>query len=112
MWQEYKTQHPTGYSYTWFCTRYQAWAKKLDVVMRHDHRAGEKLFIDYAGETVPIQDPRTGDIRQAQIFVAALGASSYTYIEATWSQSLPDWIGVACPRVRVLWRVSRDSRAR
>lgn len=93
LWQEYKTQHPTGYSYTWFCTRYQAWARKLDVVMRHDHRAGEKVFIDYAGETVPIHDPRTGEIRQAQIFVAALGASSYTYIEATWTQSLPDWIG-------------------
>jgi transposase len=93
LWHEYKTQHPTGYGYTWFCTRYQAWAKKLDVVMRHDHRAGEKLFIDYAGQTVPVQDPRTGDVRQAQIFVAALGASSYTYIEATWSQSLPDWIG-------------------
>ncbi len=93
LWEEYKTQHPLGYGYTWFCTRYQAWAKKLDVVMRHDHRAGEKLFLDYAGQTVPIQDPHTGTVRQAQIFVAALGASSYTYIEATWSQSLPDWIG-------------------
>lgn len=93
LWQEYKAQHPTGYSYTWFCPRYHAWAKKLDVVMRHDHRAGEKVFIDYAGETVPVQDPRTGELRQAQIFVAALGASSYTYIEATWTQSLPDWIG-------------------
>jgi transposase len=81
------------FSYTWFCTRYQAWAKKLDVVMRHDHRAGEKVLIDYAGDTVPGQDPRTGEVRQAQIFVAALGASSYTYIEATWTQSLPDWIG-------------------
>ena len=93
LWQEYKTQHPTGYGYTWFCTRYQAWAKKLDVVMRHDHRAGEKVFVDYAGDTVPIHDSRTGESRQAQIFVAALGASSYTYIEATWTQSLPDWIG-------------------
>ena len=93
LWQEDKTQHPTGYGYTWFCTRYQAWAQKLDLVMRHDHRAGEKLCVDYAGQTVPIQDPQTGEIRQAQIFVAVLGASSYTYIEATWSQSLPDWIG-------------------
>ncbi len=93
LWQEYKAQHPTGYGYTWFCTRYQAWAKKLDFVMRHDHRAGEKLFVDYAGQTVPVQDPHTGEIRQAQIFVAVLGASSYTYLEATWSQSLPDWIG-------------------
>jgi transposase len=93
LWQEYKAQHPNGYSYTWFCTRYQAWAQKLDLVMRHDHRAGEKLFVDYAGQTVPVQDPRSGEIRQAQIFVAVLGASSYTYIEATWSQRLPDWIG-------------------
>jgi transposase len=93
LWQEYKAQHPTGYGYTWFCTRYHAWAQKLDVVMRHDHRAGEKVFIDYAGDTVPVHDSHTGEIRQAQIFVAALGASSYTYIEATWTQSLPDWIG-------------------
>jgi transposase len=93
LWQEYKAQHPTSYGYTWFCTRYQAWAQKLDLVMRHDHRAGEKLFVDYAGQTVPIQDPHTGEVRQAQIFVAVLGASSYTYVEATWSQSLPDWIG-------------------
>jgi transposase len=92
LWQEYKAQHPTGYGYTWFCTRYQAWAQKLDLVMRHDHRAGEKLFVDYAGQSVPVQDPQTGEVRQAQIFVAVLGASSYTYLEATWSQSLPDWI--------------------
>jgi transposase len=93
LWHEYKATHPTGYGYTWFCTQYQAWAQKLDLVMRHDHRAGEKLFVDYAGQTVPIQDSQTGEVRQAQIFVAVLGASSYTYIEATWSQSLPDWIG-------------------
>jgi transposase len=93
LWQEYKATHPTGYGYTWFCTRYQAWAQKVDVVMRQDHRAGEKLFVDYAGQTVPVHDPRTGQVRQAQIFVAVLGASSYTYVEATWTQSLPDWIG-------------------
>ena len=61
--------------------------------MRHAHGAGEKLFIDYAGQTVPIPDARTGERRQAQIFVAALGARSYSYIEATGSQSLPDWMG-------------------
>ncbi len=61
--------------------------------MRQDHRAGEKLFVDYAGQTVPIIDCATGEIREAQIFVAVLGASNYTYAEATWSQSLPDWIG-------------------
>lgn len=61
--------------------------------MRQTHRAGEKLFVDYAGYTLSVIDPRTGEIRSAQIFVAVLGASNYTYAEATWSQSLPDWIG-------------------
>jgi transposase len=93
LWQEYKAAHPAGYGYTWFCTRYRTWAQKLDVVMRQEHRAGEKLFVDYAGQTVPVADPLTGQLRQAQIFVAVLGASSYTYVEATWTQSLPDWIG-------------------
>ena len=59
--------------------------------MRQEHRAGEKLFVDYAGQTVPVQDRLTGTIRQAQIFVAVLGASNYTYAEATWTQTLPDW---------------------
>ena len=61
--------------------------------MRQTHRAGEKLFVDYAGQTVPVVDSRTGEIREAQIFVAVLGASNYTYAEATWTQALPDWIG-------------------
>lgn len=63
------------------------------MVMRQEHRAGEKLFVDYAGQTVPVIDRQTGEIRQAQIFVAVLGASSYTFAEATWSQTLPDWLG-------------------
>ena len=61
--------------------------------MRQTHRAGEKLFVDYAGHTVPVIDEATGEIRPAQIFVAVLGASNYTYAEATWTQALPDWIG-------------------
>jgi transposase len=93
LWQEYKAAHPQGYHYSWFCQQYQGWAAKVDLVLRQEHRAGEKLFVDYAGQTVPIQDPVTGEVRPAQIFVAVLGASSYTYAEATWSQSLPDWIG-------------------
>jgi len=63
------------------------------LVMRQDHRAGEKLFVDYAGQTVPVIDRTTGEIHEAQIFVAVMGASNYTYAEATWSQKLPDWIG-------------------
>lgn len=91
LWEEYKAVHPEGYQYSWFCQAYRAWAQKLDVVLRQEHRAGEKLFVDYAGQTVPIQDAPTGTVRPAQIFVAVLGASSYTYAEATWSQTSADW---------------------
>ncbi len=93
LWHEYKAAHPEGFQYSWFCKQYRAWAGKLDVVMRQEHRAGEKLFVDYAGQAVEVVDRRTGEIRQAQIFVAVLGASNYTYAEATWTQQLPDWIG-------------------
>jgi transposase len=93
LWQEYKAVHPDGFQYTAFTDRYRQWRGQLDVVMRQVHRAGEKLFVDYAGPTVPIVDRATGEIRPAQIFVAVLGASSYTYAEATWTQQSPDWIG-------------------
>jgi transposase len=93
LWQEYKEQHPDGYQYSWFCHSYRDWAARLDVVMRHDHRAGEKLFVDYAGQTVEIVDSASGEVSKAQIFVAVLGAGSYTYAEATASQGLEDWIG-------------------
>jgi transposase len=93
LWQEYRETHPEGYQYSWFCDHYRAWQGKLDVVMRQDHRAGEKLFVDYAGQTMPVVDRNTGEIREVQIFVAVLGASSYTYAEATWTQGLADWIG-------------------
>jgi transposase len=64
--------------------------------MRQVHPAGERLFVDFAGQTVEVIDPATGEIRAAQVFVAVLGASNYTYAEAVWTQSLPDWIGRAC----------------
>jgi len=92
LWQEYKAQHPAGYQYSQFCYWYRQWAKKIDPVMRQEHRAGEKLFVDYAGMTVPIYDRQAAKARQAQIFVAVLGASNYSYAEATWTQTLPDWI--------------------
>lgn len=82
LWQEYRLAHPQGFQYSWFCEHYRLWAAKVDVVMRQEHRAGEKLFVDYAGQTVPVIDRRTGEIRQTQIFVAVLGASSYTFAEA------------------------------
>ncbi|MDF1530688.1 MAG: IS21 family transposase, partial [Sedimenticola sp.] len=93
LWQEYKAVNPDGYQYSWFCDLYRAWSSKLDVSMRQTHKAGEKMFVDYAGQTLPITSPKTGEIEEAQIFVATLGASSYTFAEATWTQSLPDWIG-------------------
>lgn len=93
LWHEYKEKNPDGYQYSWFCQQYAKWSGKIDLVMRQEHRAGEKLFVDYAGQTVEITSQTTGEMKQAQIFVSVLGASNYTYAEATWSQSLPDWIG-------------------
>ena len=92
-WQEYKEREPSGYQYSYFCDLYRQWHKRLDLSMRQEHRAGEKLFVDYCGDTFPIVDPSTGEVRAAAVFVAVLGASNFTYAEATWSQSLPDWIG-------------------
>ena len=92
LWEEYKAAHPQGLQYSRFCERYRAWASTLDVVMRQEHRAGEKMFVDYAGRTVAVVDRQSGRIRHAQVFVAVLGASNYTFAEATWSQTLPDWV--------------------
>jgi len=92
LWEEYKAAHPDdGLQYSAFCDRYRAWAGRVDLVMRQSHRAGEKLFVDYAGHTVAVVERSSGEIREAQIFVAVLGASNYTYAEATWTQSLSDW---------------------
>jgi transposase len=92
LWQEYKVGAPEGFQYSWFCEQYRAWLGKLDLVMRQEHRAGEKCFVDYAGQTVPVIDRLTGEARPAHVFVAVLGASNYTYAEATWTEALPDWI--------------------
>lgn len=93
LWQEYKERNSDGYQYSWFCQNYEQWHGTIDLVMRHDYRAGEKVFVDYAGQTVDLIDQQTGEVKSAQIFVAVLGASNYTYAEATWTQTLPDWIG-------------------
>ncbi len=93
LWQEYKVNQPEGFLYSWFCANYREWTGKLDAVMRQEHLAGEKCFVDYCGKTMPVTDRNTGEIRQAQIFVGVMGASNYTYAEATLSQTLPDWIG-------------------
>ncbi len=94
LWEEYTQQYPNRcYSYSQFCERFRRWQGKQKRSMRQHHRAGEKCFVDYGGSTVPIINAMTGEIREAQIFVATLGASNYTFAEATWSQSLPDWLG-------------------
>jgi transposase len=94
LWEEYIEQYPNRcYSYSQFCERYRRWCDKQKRSMRQQHKAGEKCFVDYAGATVPIINADTGEIRESQVFVAALGASNYTFAEATWTQSLPDWLG-------------------
>ena len=93
LWLEYKQGAPDGYQYTQFCRHYHAWAGTIEPALRQVHVAGEKCFVDYAGLTMPVVDATTGEVRDAQIFVGALGASHLIYVEATWTQSLPDWIG-------------------
>ncbi|WP_375542335.1 hypothetical protein [Paraburkholderia sp. CNPSo 3274] len=93
LWQEYRAQHPDGYGYSWFCRAYQEWAQRLPVTMRQTHMPGQKLFVDYSGKKLGIINPDTGEIREAELFVAALGVSGYTFAELTWTQKLPDWIG-------------------
>jgi transposase len=93
LWIEYRREHPEGYGYSQYCYHYQAWSKRLKLMMRQKHRGGEKLFIDYAGQTMPVVDATTGEVRQVQIFVATWGASNYMYVEAHEAQSLPYWIG-------------------
>jgi transposase len=94
LWHEYIERNPDGFRYSRFCDLYRSWERKLSVTMRQTHMGGDKLFVDYAGDTVPvIVDRLTGETRAAQIFVAVMGASNFTYAEATWTQTLGDWIG-------------------
>jgi transposase len=92
LWIEYKQRVPDGYQYTQFVHRYRQWAGRLDVVLRQEHRAGEKLFLDFSGQTLPITDPMTGVVTPAEVFLSVLGASNLTYAEALPSQELPHWI--------------------
>ena len=97
LWEEHRAQcsaaaGPQAYRYSAFCEKYRAWAKRLKRSMRQIHPGGERLFVDYAGQTVPVVDALTGEIRRAQVFVAVLGASNYTYACATWQQTAADWV--------------------
>src|SRR6266478_1979670 len=91
-WEEYRQVHPEGYGYSRFCGLYQRWRRKQDVVLRQVHKPGEKGFVDWAGATIPVHDPITGEIWPASLFVMVLGMSSYTYAEATRDQQLAAWI--------------------
>ena len=92
LWLEYRERETGGLEYSQFCTLYRQWRKHQDVVLRFEHTPGDKLFVDYAGLTMPVIDATSGEERVAQIFVAALGHSGYTYTEATWSQGAADWL--------------------
>jgi len=92
LWEEYRQAHPDGYGYSRFCELYQRWRGKLDVVLRQEHKAGEKMFVDWAGATIPVYDPHTGQPWPAPLFVAVLGASSYTFAKATRDQQMESWL--------------------
>ena len=108
LWDEYIEQHPDGYRYSRFCDLYRSFEGKLSVTMRQSHPGGEKLFVDYAGDRAPVViDRLSGEIREAWIFVAVLGASNFTYAEATWTQGLADWIGAHTRALEAIGGVPR-----
>jgi len=93
LWEEYQEDYgPRAYSYSRYCELYGAWKGGIEPVMRFEHPAGEKCFVDYAGHTLDVVDPGTGEVRQAQVFVATLGASNYTFVDVTWSQQSEDFL--------------------
>jgi transposase len=94
LWEEYRDGPggQSGFGYSWFCDLYREWVGRLKPTLRQVHTAGERVFVDYAGHSMEVIDGLTGEVRRAEVFVGVLGASSYTYAEATWTQSLPDWI--------------------
>ena len=107
LWEEYRAANPDGFGYTWFCTTFEAWKKRARPSMRQTHIGGEKVFVDFAGDTIDIFDPITGEVRAMKLFVAAMGASNYTYAEACPSESLSDWIGVHANLFRYLGGVPK-----
>lgn len=93
LWTEYKEQHPDGYQLSQYCELYNRWAGKLRLSMRQHHRAGEKMFVDFSGGTLDVINPLTGEVKAAKLFVAVMGASSYTFVSAVFSEDLPSWLG-------------------
>ena len=120
LWLEYRESASTGFEYSQFGARYRQWRKTQDVVLRFEHAPGDKLFVDYAGLTMSVIEATTGEARVAQIFVAALGHSGYTYAEVTWTQGAADWLAshvrtfefmggvpAAVVPIAVMWRTPR-----
>jgi transposase len=107
LWEEYQRGNELAYKYTSFCVKYRAWAAALKRSMRQVHLAGERLFVDYAGQTVPLIDAATGEVRRAQIFVAVLGASNYTFACASATQSAADWVGAIIAALEFIGGVPR-----
>jgi transposase len=107
LWEEYRELHPGGYGYSRFCDLFREFEARLSPVMRQHHVAGDKIFVDYSGKKIGIVDRQTGVVREAEIFVAVIGASSLTYAEATWTQTLPDWIGAHVRMFRFYGGVAR-----
>ncbi len=93
LWREYRNRQPGGYSYSRYCVLYRQWKRSQDLVLRQNHRAGEKMFVDWAGATIPIHDPQGGPVVQAPVFVAVLGASAYAYAEVARNQQMEAWLG-------------------
>ena len=107
LWEEYRREHPSGYSYTQFCEHYKRWKAPLEVTLRQRHLAGEKTFLDWAGKTLRWRDPDSGDEHSAFLFVAALGASGYLFAEAFADQALPSWIEAHIRMVEFFGGVTR-----
>ncbi|MER9159329.1 hypothetical protein [Mesorhizobium sp. M0778] len=101
LWEEYRGLHPEEYGYSRCCELYRSFEQRLSPTMRREHAAGDKVFVDYSDKKIPIVDRRTGQIREAEIFVAVLGASSFTYPEATWTRTLPVRFFGGVPRLIV-----------
>jgi len=108
LWEEYRAgAGEQAYRYSAFCDKYRAWAKRLKRSMRQVHPGGERLFVDYAGQTVPVTDPVSGEVRRAQVFVGVLGASNYTYACASWQQTAADWVGAIIATLEFIGGVPR-----
>jgi len=110
LWEEYRDGPggQDGFGYSWLCDLYRDWASRLKPTLRQVHPAGERVFVDFAGHAMEVIDGATGEIRRAEVFVAVLGASSYTYAEAVWSQSLPDWIAAHVAMLAFIGGVPRQ----